>query len=172
MPRVLELFAKRGLVPDLWHSAVSRPGTRLTIDIEVAGTPAAGDSFAVRPGATTTIFQTVQDLIAALNMPQGTGGQIAAAQQALQNVITNIGGAQTSVLSAQATLGTSLAEIQSVQSETSTQSADASTEMSSLQSANMPQVLANYSEGVTALQAAEESFAKVQNLTLFQYLTG
>jgi flagellar hook-associated protein 3 FlgL len=140
------------------------------IDIEVAGTPAAGDSFAVQPGATTTIFQTVQDLITALNMPQGTGGQIAAAQQALQNVITNIGGAQTSVLSAQATLGTSLAEIQSVQSETSAQSADASTEMSSLQSANMPQVLANYSEGVTALQAAEESFAKVQNLTLFQYL--
>jgi hypothetical protein len=37
MPRVLELFAKRGLVPELWHSAVARPGTRLTIDIEVAG---------------------------------------------------------------------------------------------------------------------------------------
>jgi len=37
MPRVLELFAKRGLVPDLWHSAVARPGARLTIDIEVAG---------------------------------------------------------------------------------------------------------------------------------------
>ena len=35
MPRVLELFAKRGLVPDLWHSAVTR--RRLTIDIEVAG---------------------------------------------------------------------------------------------------------------------------------------
>lgn len=35
MPRVLELFAKRGLVPNLWHSAVVRK--RLTIDIEVAG---------------------------------------------------------------------------------------------------------------------------------------
>jgi hypothetical protein len=35
MPRVLELFAKRGLVPALWHSAVVRK--RLTIDIEVAG---------------------------------------------------------------------------------------------------------------------------------------
>jgi hypothetical protein len=35
MPRVLELFAKRGLVPELWHSAVARK--RLTIDIEVAG---------------------------------------------------------------------------------------------------------------------------------------
>jgi hypothetical protein len=38
MPRVLEYFAKRGLVPSFWHSAVS--GTdqaRLTIDIQMSG---------------------------------------------------------------------------------------------------------------------------------------
>ena len=38
MPRVLELFAKRGLVPQRWHSA--RCGTdeeELTIDIQVRG---------------------------------------------------------------------------------------------------------------------------------------
>jgi|HubBroStandDraft_6_1064221.scaffolds.fasta_scaffold650286_2 hypothetical protein len=37
MPRVLELFAKRGLVPDRWHSALARPGMTLSIDIEIAG---------------------------------------------------------------------------------------------------------------------------------------
>lgn len=37
MPRVLELFAKRGLVPERWHSAVARPAMRLSIDIEIAG---------------------------------------------------------------------------------------------------------------------------------------
>jgi acetolactate synthase small subunit len=37
MPRVLELFAKRGLVPERWHSAVARPGPSLTIDIEIGG---------------------------------------------------------------------------------------------------------------------------------------
>ena len=38
MPRVLELFAKRGLVPSLWHSAVSGPDrARLTMDIAVGG---------------------------------------------------------------------------------------------------------------------------------------
>jgi flagellar hook-associated protein 3 FlgL len=140
------------------------------IDVQISGTPAAGDSFAVQPGATTSLFQTVQDLITALGMQQNTGAQTAQAQQALQNALTNIGGAQTSVLSAQATLGTSLAEIQSVQTQTSSESSSASTEMSDLQSANLPQVLANYSEGVTALQAAQLAFAKVQNLTLFQYL--
>jgi hypothetical protein len=38
MPRVLELFAKRGLVPTAWHSAVygtERP--ELTIDIQMRG---------------------------------------------------------------------------------------------------------------------------------------
>src|SRR5262244_906555 len=38
MPRVLELFAKRGLVPSAWHSSTS--GTEdaaLTIDIQMSG---------------------------------------------------------------------------------------------------------------------------------------
>jgi acetolactate synthase small subunit len=36
MPRVLELFAKRGLVPTVWRSAVAGgDGARLTIDIEM-----------------------------------------------------------------------------------------------------------------------------------------
>ena len=43
MPRVLELFAKRGLVPRRWVSDVTGPGGReLSIDVQVAGlTPEA-----------------------------------------------------------------------------------------------------------------------------------
>src|SRR5690348_4327012 len=38
MPRVLELFAKRGLVPSVWHSAVyGTDQTELTIDIQMRG---------------------------------------------------------------------------------------------------------------------------------------
>ena len=36
MPRVLELFAKRGLVPSLWHSSVAPTG-ELTIDLQMDG---------------------------------------------------------------------------------------------------------------------------------------
>lgn len=138
--------------------------------VEVSGTPAAGDSFTVQPGASTSLFRTVQDLITALGMPQNTAAAASQAQQALQNVLVNIDGAQTSVLSAQGTLGSNLAEIQSVQAQTSAQRGDATSAISNLQSASLPQVLANYSEAVTALQAAQLSFAKVQNLSLFQYL--
>ena len=38
MPRVLELFAKRNLVPDRWVSDLGGPGRReLAIDLQVAG---------------------------------------------------------------------------------------------------------------------------------------
>ncbi len=36
MPRVLELFARRGLTPTVWHSK-STPAGELTIDIQMAG---------------------------------------------------------------------------------------------------------------------------------------
>jgi hypothetical protein len=35
MPRVVELFAKRGLVPQKWHSTVS--GEALMIDVQMGG---------------------------------------------------------------------------------------------------------------------------------------
>ncbi len=35
MPRVVELFAKRGLVPQQWHCTAS--GSALTIDVQIAG---------------------------------------------------------------------------------------------------------------------------------------
>ncbi|MBV8778157.1 MAG: hypothetical protein JO032_19285 [Alphaproteobacteria bacterium] len=37
LPRLLELFAKRGLVPERWHSTVVRPAMKLAIDIEMRG---------------------------------------------------------------------------------------------------------------------------------------
>ncbi len=45
MPRVLELFAKRNLVPSRWHSDRTGPGGReLAIDLQVEGmTPELSD---------------------------------------------------------------------------------------------------------------------------------
>ena len=37
MARVLELFAKRNLLPERWHSAVSPASTEMSMDIQVAG---------------------------------------------------------------------------------------------------------------------------------------
>ena len=49
MPRVLALFAKRGLVPTAWHSAVSGAAADgLDIDIQMAGLGAAEAAYIAR----------------------------------------------------------------------------------------------------------------------------
>jgi flagellar hook-associated protein 3 FlgL len=140
------------------------------VDVRIDGTPAAGDRFTVQTGANTSVFQTVQELISALQTP--TGGQPASSstQQQIENVIGNLDGAQASVLSAEASLGSGLAEIKAVQGQDNTQSTGAQAQLTNLQSANLPQVLANYSESVTALQAAELAFSRIQNLSLFSLI--
>ena len=140
------------------------------LDVRIDGTPAAGDQFTVQTDASTSIFQIAQDLISALETPQQGGAPSSSAQQQIENIIANLGGAQSSVLSAQASLGSSLAEVQAVQGQDNTQSTNAQVQLTNLQSANLPQVLASYSEGVTALQAAELAFSRIQNLTLFSVI--
>lgn len=135
------------------------------LDVQIEGTPAAGDSFVVQPGATASLFQTAQDLIGALTDQTGS-----VSRQRLQNVLGNLDAAQTSVLSAEAGFGAGLSEIQAVQGQDQTQSAHAQAQLSDLQSANLPQVMANYSASVTALQAAELAFGRIQNLTLFSVI--
>ncbi|MGH7038222.1 MAG: flagellar hook-associated protein FlgL, partial [Stellaceae bacterium] len=149
------------------------PGTDLEfagLDIAITGTPAAGDKFVVAPGTGESLFQTAQDLIAALAAPSPSQPANALAQQQIENVLASLDGAQNSVLSAEAALGSTLSQIQAVGAQDQTEGSDAQAQLSSLQSANLPQVLANYSAGVTALQAAELAFGKIQNLTLFSVL--
>jgi flagellar hook-associated protein 3 FlgL len=133
------------------------------LDIGITGTPAAGDQFFVNPAGTSSLFQTIQGLISALSSASSTPQQI-------QNAIVNLDGAQTSILSAQATLGSNLAEIRGIQAADSTASTNDQTQLSTLQSANLPQVIANYSAGVTALQASELAFSRIQNLSLFSVI--
>ena len=140
------------------------------LDVAIQGPPAAGDSFTVAPGTNSSLFQTVQQLISALGTPQQAQTPNSAALQQIQNSIGNLDAAQTAILTAEASLGAGLSEIRSVQWQDQTQSTNAQSRLSNLQSANLPQVMANYSASITALQAAEEAFARVQGLSLFSFI--
>lgn len=140
------------------------------VDIRIDGTPAAGDKFDVQTGAATSMFQTVQNLVAALQAQSSSPAGNAQFQQAIGNVVADLDGAQTSALSAQASLGASLNEIAAVQGQDTGLNANAQAQLADLQSANLPQVMANYSESLTALQASQLAFAKVQGLSLFNYI--
>jgi len=136
------------------------------MSLNVGGTPAAGDKFVVATSQNTSIFAIVQKLAAAL----GSTANKNDAQQQIENAMAELGSAQTTVLGAQATLGGNLSDIQSVQQLDENASTTQKAQLSSIQTANLPQVITNYNEGVIALQAAESAFARIQNLNLFQMI--
>jgi flagellar hook-associated protein 3 FlgL len=148
------------------------PGSGLTVggmNVSFTGKPATGDSFVVATSQNVSIFQVLQNLQTTLASPGG-GSSSSVAQQQIQNVLAEIETAQNSVLGAQATLGGNLSNIQSVQSLDTASSTQAQAQLTNLQSANLPQVLSNYNEGIVSLQAAEAAFARIQNLSLFSVI--
>lgn len=70
LPRVLEVFAKRGLVPNQWYSAVcGERGEELQVDIQVRGLdPATGECLAQslrQLACVETVLTSVKDAAAA-----------------------------------------------------------------------------------------------------------
>jgi flagellar hook-associated protein 3 FlgL len=133
------------------------------LQVSIIGSPVAGDQFTVQPAAKSSLFQTVQGLITALQSNPSH-------PQTIESTIANLDGAQNNILSAQASFGASLAALQGFQAQDSTTTTNDRAQLSNLQSANLPQVMANYSEGITALQAADLAFGKIQNLSLFSVI--
>ncbi|HVA35285.1 MAG TPA: hypothetical protein VNG52_03555, partial [Stellaceae bacterium] len=90
--------------------------------------------------------------------------------QMIQDALATLNQVHTSVLSAEASLGTSLSEIHAVQSQDNTVSTTDQANLAGIQSASLPDVMTRFSEGVTALQAAQAAFGKISGLSLFNYI--
>lgn len=110
-------------------------------------------------GGTQSVFQTLQTFVTNLQSNTPSSTSISDINSALQHVLlvqTQIGARQNQI-SSQQTLSSSsvLAQKQN---------------LSQIQDLNYAQAVTQYQQQVTALQAAEQSFSKIEGLSLFNYL--
>jgi flagellar hook-associated protein 3 FlgL len=136
----------------------------------ITGTPAAGDSFTLGPSRTQDLFSTLANLLATLKTPASATGAstkiangIAAALQDLDQGIDN-------VLTLRSTTGAQLSELDTLSSAGSARAIQDQTALSGLVDVDYNKALSDFSRQQVALQAAQQSFAKVSSLTLFDYL--
>ena len=140
------------------------------LSVPVAGTPVAGDSFTIAASQPQSIFQTFSDLQQALTGTGSGPGANTQRAQAISNVLANLNQAQTQVLSTQASIGARLQQAQSVSSLNSSLTLQFQTQQGNLADISYPQVITQYQQSLTALQASQKAFAQVQGLSLFQYI--
>ncbi len=141
------------------------PGLTVTI----SGTPAAGDAFTVQPSTSMSVFDTLDRAIADLSTAGRTGAQIA------QSNAANLAGLDAvlePLRSARSVAGGVLNRIDNVSDRLSTQKLAAQTEVTNATDIDMTQALSAFANQQTGYDAALKSYAMVQRLSLFQYLSG
>ncbi len=141
------------------------------VQVTVSGAPAAGDSFAVAPSANQSLFATLTQLTAVLSQPADTAASKAQLATSLGNALTNIDQDINHLSTVSASVGGRL-NMLTAQSTTNTATSTAlTTQQSSLQDVDYAQATTTLSQQMVGLQAAEQSYAAISQLSLFKYLS-
>jgi flagellar hook-associated protein 3 FlgL len=137
------------------------------ISTTVSGTPAAGDTFTVAPAGTASAFSTISSLITTLNNPNLSSAQISTqtgtALEQIDGAISNFGLVQASV-------GARINAVTAATASATTEQTTMTAAVSTLRDVDYASATTQLSTEMVALQAAQESYASIANLSLFNYL--
>lgn len=137
------------------------------MSIALSGTPAAGDSVSVKSGGTQDVFSTLSNLIGALQ--DGTLSDTQRSNQ-ISRQLESIDQAQSSVLSTQTDVGGRINRIAQQKTTYSDLTLTYQTTLSGVQDTDMASAISKLMLQSTALQASQQTFAKVQGMSLFNYI--
>lgn len=147
-------------------SAISFDGVQLSI----TGDPANGDRFTVSPSSNQSIFETVSDLITALETPSSSQPASTRLSNSLNTALQNINNSLEHVLTKQSAIGARMNEIDSLESVGEDQSIQFEKLLSDLQNADLSKVISDFQRQQLYLQAAQQSYIKISGLSLFNYI--
>lgn len=151
-----------GRTPYISGQAISFDG----MQVNVQGTPANGDSFTASVSTNESVFKTISDLIAALNAPV-VGASLT---NSLNRGLNNLGNALNNVLTVRSSLGLRLNEVDALQAAGEDLSLQFKQTLSQLQDTDYNKAISDLTQQQMGLQAAQKSFVKVADLSLFSYL--
>lgn len=142
--------------------------------VSISGAPNPSDTFTVTPATATTnssVFSTIDSIISALQTPADNN---TAAKATLSNNLatglTRFQNSLTAITVVQASVGGREQELQALQTTTKNNSLQASSDLSNVTSVDMVSAISQYQLTQNALKAAQQSFVKIQGMSLFQYL--
>lgn len=140
------------------------------VELSVSGQPADGDRFTVAPSTSRDVFTTVFELVRSLELagPGATANtRLANALNTAQSSIDNALGVNLTVL---ASVGTYSKEVELTREVTADLSVQFDRTLSQLQDLDYASAITALSYQQVSLDAAQKSFMKVQELSLFNFL--
>ena len=145
--------------------------TDFGISVTIDGEPASGDAFKVEASQSQSIFTTLAKTIQTLEggKPVGTIGNVQLANE-LGGVLTSLGRAEQSISSARAVFGSALSEVDNLDSVSESLGLQFEDTLARLQDLDYADAITKLTRQQMELQAAQQSFSKVSQLSLFDYI--
>lgn len=140
------------------------------IQFEVEGTPANGDTLNIDPSTDQDIFRTISDLIAALEAPTpGAAGQ-AQLRNAITDALSNLDLALDKISGRRSLVGTRMREIDDLQSVGEERGLQYQQSLSDLRDLDYARAISDLARQKGFLEAAQQSFIAISQLSLFNFL--
>jgi flagellar hook-associated protein 3 FlgL len=139
--------------------------------VTVEGQPAEGDQFSIGSSSSQSVFATVAKLIGVLEGANvGAAGGAAKLSSDIGFALTNLDQASENILRVRAAIGSRMGEIDSISSVNGELDLQYQQTLSQLQDLDYAKAITDLSRKQTDLQAAQQSFVRVSQLSLFNYL--
>ncbi len=141
-------------------------GARLHFD----GMPTNGDAFTVEPSDVRDVFATIQDAVDVLEGFASGTTSTALLHNRLNEGLDNLDQSLSHLLDHRAGVGARMNSLDTQQDVHETNVLQLKESISSLEDLDYAEAVTELNLRLTALQAAQQAYIKIQNISLFQYL--
>jgi flagellar hook-associated protein 3 FlgL len=138
------------------------------IQVLLSGAPANGDVFSVSPSTNQSIFSTISNLINVLKSSGAPGST--SFNQSVNDALGNIQQGLNNVLTVRAAMGARMNELSALQTTSSQVGLQYQQTLTTVQGTDYNKAISDLTQEHTALQAAQQSFASISKLSLFNYM--
>lgn len=138
--------------------------------LSITGQPADGDNFTVAPAPAQDVFSLVDRLEDALQTPETGSANAALRQNRFYAVIEDLAGAADHLIDARAATGARLNALDLARDEREGALLNTRATLSQLRDLDYAEAISRLSRETAALEAAQQTFTRVQSLSLFSLL--
>ena len=132
--------------------------------------PGDGDSFGVEPSVGRSLFGTLESIVGALQGSGTTPAEVAAVNNAMTLALNDLDQSLGRVLEVRSGVGVRLQQVQNQLDINDSFNLQLSETLSGIQDLDYAEAISRFNLELTALQAAQQSYVKMQGLSLFNYL--
>lgn len=140
------------------------------IEVRIDGTPATNDVFTISPSGTEDMFTTVNNMIASLQRPSDSTAQNALFATEMGNTLAQIDNAMERLRDIRSEVGARLSVLSDAEDTQADRQLDLKTQLSQIRDLDYAEAITTLNIQLAGLQAAQQSYAKISGLNLFNYL--